>query len=367
MTSRLSFAIAALIGMLLGASPSLADPLVIRLGYPGIGIDNRQFAAGDIVAVAHANHYIEDEFAKDPDVKVEWTFFRGAGPALNESLAAGHLDFAAGLGDLPAIVGRANGLKTKWLLTDNVHTTIYLAVRPNSGINRIEDLAGHKLSQFKGTNLQLAADRVLAAHGLTEKNARFVNLDFANAIAALSSGDIDGSFGSVELFNLRQRGVVSIIYSTKGDDPTFGRNSAIYVTEAFEQAHPDIVQRVANAFVRAARYAADEKNRDAVFDLWAKSGIPAESFRADYENEALAHRLTPLIDPYVVARYKDQAHRVRDYGLLRKDVDVDGWAEPRYLTQALADQHLENFWPTYDAAGNKLTSGEVESTGTATQ
>ena len=42
----------------------------------------------------------------------------------------------------------------------------------------------------------------------------------------------------MELFELRQRGVISIIYSTKGDDPTFGRNSAIYVTEAFEQAHP---------------------------------------------------------------------------------------------------------------------------------
>lgn len=73
-------------------------------------------------------------------------FFRGAGPALNESLAAGHLDFAAGLGDLPAIVGRANSLKTKWLLTDNVRCTIYLKVRPASGINRIEDLSGHKLS-----------------------------------------------------------------------------------------------------------------------------------------------------------------------------------------------------------------------------
>jgi ABC-type nitrate/sulfonate/bicarbonate transport system substrate-binding protein len=63
-----------------------------------------------VTAVAHAGHYIDDDFAQDPDIKLEWTFCRGAGPALNESLAAGQLDFAAGLGDLPAIVGRANGL-----------------------------------------------------------------------------------------------------------------------------------------------------------------------------------------------------------------------------------------------------------------
>ena len=357
---------AVLLCLLLCAGSSSAEPLVLRFGYPGIGIDNRQFAGGCIACVAHANHYIEQEFANDPDVKIEWTFFRGAGPALNESLAAGHLDFAAGLGDLPAIVGRANGLKTEWLLTDTVRVTIYLAVRPDSGITRIEDLSGHKLSQFKGTNLQLAADRVLAAHGLGEKNVRFLNLDVGNAIAALSAGDIDGSFGSVELFGLRQRGVVSIAYSTKGDDPTFGRNSAIYVTEAFEQAHPEIVQRVVNAFVRAARFAADEKNRDAVFELWSKTGIPADSYRADFENEALAHRLDPLIDPYVLARYKDQARRVRDYGLLRKDVDVDGWANRQYLDHALAEQHLEHFWSTYDADGKKLTTGEVEATETVT-
>ena len=357
---------AILLGLLLWAAPSRAEPLVIRIGYPGIGIDNRQFAGGSIVATAHSTRAVEQEFANEPDIKVEWTFFRGAGPALNESLAAGHLDFAAGLGDLPAIVGRANGLKTRWLLTDTVRVTIYLAVRPDSGIKRIEDLAGHKLSQFKGTNLQLAADRVLAAHGLSERNARFVNLDFANAIAALSSGDVDGSFGSVEFFSLQKRGVVSVIYGTKGDDPTFGRNSAIYVTEAFEQAHPEIVQRVVNAFARAARYTSDEKNRDAVFELWSKTGIPADSYRADFENETLANRLDPLIDAYVLARYKDQAQRVRDYGLLRKDVDVEGWAERKYLDHALAEQHLEHFWSTYDAAGRKLTTGEVEATGTVT-
>ncbi|CAH2601287.1 Alkanesulfonates-binding protein [Rhodovastum atsumiense] len=360
-------AIFALLAGLLAAVPAVAETTVIRFGYPGVGADNRPFSYGGITGAAHAGGFLERAFANDPDVKLEWTFFRGAGPALNESLAAGQLDFAIGLGDLPSIVHRANGLKTKWIATEKVRDTIYLAVRPNTGITRIEDLKGRKISQFKGTNLQLAADRVLAAHGLTERNVRFLNLDFGNAIAALTSGDVDGSFGGVELFELRRRGVVDIAYTTKGDDPTFGRNAALFVTEAFERAHPDLVQRVVTAFVRAAHYAADEANREAVIALWTKSGHPAESFRADFENEPLARRLTPLLDEYVLARYRDQAARAREYNLIRKDADIDGWVERKYLDRALVELGLKSYWPQYDAAGHKVTTGEVERTRAAAQ
>ncbi len=339
-----------------------ADPVTIRIGYPGVGADNRPFASGDIVAVAHAGHYLDEEFAHDPNVKIEWTFFRGAGPALNESLAAGQLDFAAGLGDLPAIVGRANGLQTHYLLTDKVRDTIYLAVRPSSGIHRIEDLAGHRLSEFKGTNLQLAVDQVLAAHGLSERNVRFINLDTGGALAALNGGSIDGTFGSIELLGLRDRGIVELPYNTKAESSAFGRNSAIYVTDAFEKAHPALVQRVVDAFVRAARFGADESNRNAVFALWAKSGFPEKAFAEDFADERLAHRLTPLIDPYVVTRYRTLAARVHQYGLIRRDIDVDSWFEPKYLDAALKDQHLEQFWPQLDATGQKTSDGAVEHT-----
>lgn len=350
------------IGTALTAARAQAEPITIRFGYPGVGADNRQFASGDIVAVAHARHIIEDEFAGDPEVKIAWTFFRGAGPALNESLASGHLDFAAGLGDLPAIVGRSNGLQTRYLLTDKIRDTIYLAVRPESGINRLEDLVDHRLSQFKGTNLQLAADRVLAAHGLSERNAKFINLDTGGALAALTSGNIDGTFGSVELLTLRDRGIVKIAYTTKAEAATYGRHTAVYVTDAFEKAHPDLVQRVVNALVKAARFAADEANRAAVFELWANSGFPAQVFAEDFSDERLANRLTPVIDPYVIGRYKELVVRVREYGLVRKDVDVDSWFEPKYLDNALKAQGLDKYWPRFDAAGNKIADGEVERT-----
>ncbi len=357
--------VAALIAGLLVAGSVSAETL-IRIGYPGTGLDDRPFTYGQYVAVAHAQHYVEAEFKDQPDIKVTWTFFRGAGPALNESLAAGQLDFAAGLGDLPAIVGRSRGLSTKFLASASSHDPIYLAVPPNSPINSVEDLKGHKVAQFRGTNLQIATDRVLEAHGLSEKNIRFVSLDSNAATAALVSGNVEASFGGSEYLDLAKRGAIKIIYSTKNDNPTLGRNSGLYVTTDFEKAHPDLTARVVLAFVKAARFDADEANRQTVFGIWSKSGLPVDSFEADFKDERLAHRVSPIIDDFIIARYKDQAERAKAYGLIKKDVDIDSWFETKYLKRALAELKLEHFWPTFDAKGEKVTSGEVEQTKAAT-
>jgi sulfonate transport system substrate-binding protein len=346
-----------------GSLPAAAED--IRIGYPGVGLDDRPFGYGDYPALAHVQQRIEAEFKDRPDVKVTWTFFRGAGPALNESLAAGQLDFAAGLGDLPSIVGRSRGLSTEFLASAGSHDPIYLAVPPNSPLKTVEDLRGHKVAQFRGTNLQIATDRVLQAHGLTEKDIHFVSLDSNAATAALVSGNVEASFGDSEYLDLAKRGVVKVIYSTKSDDPVLGRNAGLFVTTAFEQAHPKDTAKVVLGFVKAARFAADEANRSEVFNIWSKSGLPVDSFEADFANERLAHRVSPLIDAYIVARYKEQAQRAKQYGLIKKDIDVDSWFQTKYLNAALVELKLEHFWPTYDAKGGKLTDGLVEQTKTA--
>ncbi|RWJ01246.1 ABC transporter substrate-binding protein [Mesorhizobium sp.] len=353
--------IAALIGGLLATAPASAETL-IRIGYPGTGIDDRPYAYGDYIAVANVQQLVEAEFKDVPDVKVSWTFFRGAGPALNESLAAGQLDFAAGLGDLPSIVGRSRGLQTKYLASASSHDALYLAVPPDSQLKTVEDLKGHKVAQFRGTNLQIATDRVLEKHGLTEKDIRFVSLDSNAATAALVSGNVEASFGGSEYLDLAKRGAVKIIYSTKNDDPTLGRNSGLLVTAEFEKAHPEFTAKVVRAFVKAARFGSDEANRQAVFELWSKAGLPVESFEADFKDEPLAHRLSPVVDDFIIARYKDQAERAKVYGLIKKDVDIDSWFETKYLKQALIDLKLENYWSTFDAKGQKVTEGEVEHT-----
>ena len=63
-----------------------------------------------LLAIAQVKGFVADEF-KDAPVKLEWTYFTGTGPAVNEAIANGRLDFAQ-YGALPNVVGRANGLPT---------------------------------------------------------------------------------------------------------------------------------------------------------------------------------------------------------------------------------------------------------------
>ncbi|SNB71108.1 sulfonate transport system substrate-binding protein [Arboricoccus pini] len=338
------------------AAPALAaSPLTIRIGYAAIGVGNRPYADQTSVATARAGQYVEKAFAQRPDVKIEWYFFKGAGPAVNEAIANGQLDFAY-QGDLPSLIGRANGLRTKLLLASGAHKPVYLAVQPSSDIKGVQDLKGRRVALQRGTNNQLAVDKVLAAKGLSERDLKIVNMDSAAATAALAAKEIDAAFGDTELIRLEQQGVARIAYTTKGDDPRLGRNGAFLVTEAFVAAHPEETQTVVDAVVAAARWSSEEANREALFQLWTTSGIPADINRAYFADESLAWRHSPLFDDFMRSQYAEQGAAALEYGLLRRPVDQTGWIDTSYLERAQKAQHLENFWQRYGADGKPLGS-----------
>lgn len=334
-----------------GIAPVFAqEPVTVRIGFASVGLENRQFAGGSTSAVAHAGKYLEEEFKNDPNVRIEWHFFKGAGPAVNEAIAANQLDFAHH-GDLPSIIGRANGLKTRILLITRANTPTYLAVPKGSAIAGVKDLKGKSVAYHVGTNLQLAIAKILAANGLTERDLKIVNMNPATSYAALAAGEVDAVFGDNQLYAVEEKGLAKVIYTTKGDDPAFGRNSHLHVTEAFEQAHPEVTGRIVKAFVKAAHWASLEENRDKLFEIWAKTGTPAEQFKQDFANETLVFRNTPLLDEFQKKQYATQARQAKEYGLVRRDVDTSDWFEPKYLDAALKELKLETFWTRYGADG----------------
>jgi sulfonate transport system substrate-binding protein len=327
-----------------------AAPVTIRFGFANIGVDNRQFSGGNVIATAHADHYFERELADLPDVRIEYFFFKGAGPAVNEAFANGQLDFAS-QGDLPQVIGRASGLKTIQLAAGGAHAPMYLAVPVNSDIRSIKDLKGRKVAIFRGTNNHLAAVKVLAASGLTERDLQGINMDEASANAALVTNNIDAAFGNYGLLLLASQGLARIAYSTKGDNPAFERQSTLIGAESFVSAHPELTQRVVTALVKAAHWSSQEANREALFEIWARTGRPASVYRADFEGQPLKYRNSPLIDDYLVDAYRTQAKQAKEYGLIRREVSIDGWFEPRFLTSALSQLGLEHEWTRYDAQG----------------
>ncbi|MEI4483358.1 MULTISPECIES: ABC transporter substrate-binding protein [unclassified Phyllobacterium] len=336
--------------------PAIAEePLTINVGYAAIGLDSRPYSEGTSAATARAGEYLEKEFAGDPNIKIEWFFFKGAGPAVNEAFANNQLDFAY-QGDLPSLIGRANGLKTKYLLASGARKPLYLAVAKDAAIKSVADLKGKKVAYQRGTNGHLAAIKILEANGLTEKDLQVINLDSAGTVAALTSQDIDAAFGDTALINLAEKGNAKVIYTTKGDDPRYGRNAGIVAREDFIEKHPEITQRVVDAFVKAAQWSSDEPNRAALFDLWHKSGTSIPILEEYFRNDKLAYRNSPLIDDLLVSQYREQGVKAKEFGLIRREVSTDGWFEPKYLNTSLQKLGLRNFWQAYGANGKPLGS-----------
>jgi sulfonate transport system substrate-binding protein len=341
--------VTALVLVLAASFGALAEenPSVIRIAFSGAGTGGKPAAGGQLTATAHQRGEIEKEFAKD-GIKIEWSFFVGAGPATNEALALKKIDFAS-QGDLPLVVARSNGLRTRIILRRNQFDRTYVVVPTASPAQSIEDLKGKKWGVQKGTAGQLTLNRLLEKFGLKESDVKVIDMNSDSQKAALSTGDIDAAISSST--DLVVRGLVRRIY--KVEDPKVNSPGQFWVAEEFEAKYPHIVQRVVNALVRTAVWASDEKNRDEQFRLWAKSGTPYGDYKEDFKGSAMRDRLDPLLDDYYRARLAQSVEEAKRFRFTRREVQLDGWLEPKYLNAAIKEYKLEGHWDEFDADGNR--------------
>jgi sulfonate transport system substrate-binding protein len=351
LTRRLfAIALSALAATAMAQAP--ANPSVIRIGSPELGVGKTGFPGATALAIAKQNQWIEQEFAKD-GVKVEWTLFRAAGPAVNEALAAGQLDVVF-LGDLAAVIGRSRGLPTRLIAVTGRNSNSYLAAAPGTGIKTFADLKGRKVAVLKGTAYQRPFDALLTDAGLTEKDIRVVNMDWPTSKAAVVNKDVDATFGGADLHLLLDKGV-TLPVSTKGRGPAYGIYSAILATDDFTQKYPAATTRLLKSVLRAAAWASDEANRNATFALWGEqSGQGPTVFAAEFEGENLKQRHSPLVDDAAITAYKGVTADALKLGLIKQNVDVDAWVAPQFVEAAARELKLEKFWPRQDRNGKPL-------------
>lgn len=323
---------------------------VVRIGSPDLGTAGKPSPGGGSLAIVQANRWLEEEFAKD-GIEVQWNFFRGAGPAVAEALAARQLDIVS-LGDLASVIHKARGLPTRFIAATGRGTGSYLATAPGSTIRSVADLKGRKVSVLKGTAYQRPFDNLLAAAGLSEKDVRLINMDWPSSKAAVVAGQIDATFGGADLFILREKGV-NILPLTRGKGAAFTINSGLLATEDFVAGNAPLVQRVVGQLVRAAAWASQEANREALIKLYvANSGNPETSFREELAGENLAVRYSPLLDDGFIANYQTVLDDGLRLGLIRGEgFDVKRWFQPQFVQQAVKDLKLANTWRETDATG----------------
>lgn len=333
-------------------------PAVIRFASPDQGTAGKPFAGAAPYALAQINKRFEEEFAKD-GIKIEWTLFKGAGPAINEAFANKQVDFSL-LGDLAAVIGRSRGLKTKLVLATGRGTNSYLAVTPESGIRSIKDLKGRKVTVFRGTAYQLPFDRVLADEGLTEKDLKLINMDWTGSKAALAAKEIDATWGGVDLVLLKEKGAALIPYSTRGAKASYTIQSGLIADEDFITRYPDITTRIVKVLIKAHQWASEEKHREELIRIYSETGgVPASVYRTEFEGD-LRSRHSPRVDGFIAARFAEVVADAARYKLIREPFDVAGWLEPRFVDAALKELKLDAYWPETDAEGKAKVAPKAD-------
>jgi sulfonate transport system substrate-binding protein len=347
--TALTGAAAATLSGRLSRADAADKPAVIRVAFPGVGIGNRPFVGGGAAANLHLKGLLEEEFKPD-GIKVEWSFLRGAGPAVNELYANGLVDISP-LGDLPFIIGTAGGLKRKVISTSFIRGNTYVVVPADSPIASLKDLKGKKVAIFKGTNLQLAFAQILEGNGLSEKDIRAINMDTGSSRAAIVTKDVDAYVGGNDVLSLRDQGVAKLIYTTRGD-PRFLRHGVFTGTEQFINRYPEITQRIVNRLVAASKEISDhDANPAPVFQLWTKSGVQFNNYKEDFVGTSLKLASSPLLDAYIISQIKTKVSLARRFGLIKEAFDFEALIDRRFLNKALKDQGLESYWPQVSADG----------------
>jgi sulfonate transport system substrate-binding protein len=332
-----------LLAGLLSALPAVAhaaQPDVIRIAVPDLSAGSKP-AAGGVVDVLRDQQLLEKEFARD-GIRIDWRFFKGAGPVVNEALANGQADFAY-LGDLAAIIGKANGLDTRVLSAGVRGVKSYLGVVPGSGIHSLQDLKGKRVAVFRGTANQLSFASALASQGLSERGLKVINLDFNAANAALAAKQIDATWGLSNLLSLRERGLVELPVNSRDLKGAGSTQAVLLGTGAFIREHPDLTQRLVNAQQQAVKWLRDEHNRDAYVELVANSASwPKSILRDDLAEENLADYFDPRLDAGFVGLLQQGVDLAARERLIRHGFQVADWIEPRFLDAALQhDQAIQ--------------------------
>ena len=264
---------------------------------------------------------------------------------VNEAFASHAIDFAH-YGDLPSVIANASGLRTRLVVPGGGLSNTYLVVPPGSSARSIQDLKGKRIALHRGRPWEFPFSRLLAQSGMSNRDIRLLNLNPQAGAAALGSGAVDAFFTLSDGWLLVDKGLGRIIWDSKQAPRSWQMRAELWGDQAFIAANPELTQLVVDAFVKNARWASDEANREQVIRIGAAAGIPESVIRRDYAGTAGSwkERASPLFTPALADHYRDLAAYARKSGLVAKDVDIVGTFEPRYVQSALDRFGLKTYW-----------------------
>ena len=227
-------------------APAAAGPVKFRMGWQPTMNGARYF-------VADASKYFQ-EAGLDLEL-VKFT----AGPPFfsafqSESIDVGFMAFP------PASIAIAQGIPVKIIALENMapHSEALVA-RPNSGIDKLEDIKGKSIGTVRGSSADYALRSGLKKANLTEGDIKVVPVDVTNLMPAFERGDIDaGWYWQPWQGQMRKAGGKQII-----TDAEAGVKMGIVwlAREKWAKDNPEALDRLFKALDMATKPIADKSDQ----------------------------------------------------------------------------------------------------------
>jgi sulfonate transport system substrate-binding protein len=203
---------------------------------------------------------------------------------------------------------------------------------------------GKRIAVHRGRPWYLAFLRLVQQSGLKPADFTLVNIDLQPSVAALASGNIDGLF-AINSYTVADKGLGKIIWSSKGQSDKKIR-AELWAAKDFIDAHPDLTQLVATAYVKAQYWEAQDENREAFIQEGVQAGTPEKAVRESYDDNRFAWKdlFTPIFDETLLSHYRRTAEFAYADHLIRVPIRAEEILQPKFVSQALKDLKIEHFW-----------------------
>ncbi len=289
------------------------------------------------LGIAWYKGFLQEELAKVNAKLVVVPMIITGGAGYQEAMSSGSIDIASS-GETPMIYSYAAGNPVRIIAAYPKGGSLNaIVVRKDSGINSVRDLKGKKVAAAFGGNNHKFLVEVLGLNGLTiGKDVKFFNLQDNDAPPALLRGDIDAfSTGFQKALLLETKEKVKIIYDVTQYENWSG--IGIYsVRKEYAEKHPEVVKAFLKAIIRTNKWI--QEHPDESIDYWqSQENYPRFTYGKlypDYKSGNFGFDIS-LSDDLIGRLNRSKSFLVKN-GLLKKDFDVNGLVERKYLDEVFA-------------------------------
>ncbi|MCG8609018.1 MAG: ABC transporter substrate-binding protein [Pseudomonadales bacterium] len=335
----LMISVTALMTVLVGAAPTMAQTIKIGIGHQSMCTDT--YTAGIVVKELKLleKHLPKTGKYKDAEYDISWSDYSSGGPITNQMMA-NKLNFGV-MGDYPLIVNGAKFQATESLRTLYVAGTGYnlkgsgnaIVVPKDSDIYSIQQLKGKSISTPVGSAAWGMLLKAMQDNGFSKSDYSLKNQSPAVGAANIAAGKIDAHSDFCPWSEIMEfRGTGRKVYD--GSETGVPYLHGVVVREDFAKAYPEVV----TAFLKAVYEAGEWINSDpmaAVEAMEKWTGVEKEVLYI-YFSKGGHLTLDPTIKPkWVDALKLDHSVLTREKAI--PPLDFDAWITEDFVKAAYAD------------------------------